>query len=63
MMAFICALYFEQKKGGLNETLKLIIVGSFLILVTVNILLEMVILVKELTSSCCKKKDQKTKIN
>lgn len=63
MMALICVLYFEQKKAVMNSTLKLIIVGSFLILVIINILLELVIMVKELGSSCCKKKNPKTKNN
>lgn len=63
MMAFICVLYFEQKSGNLNPTMKLVVVGSFVILVIINILLEVAMLVKELASSCCKKKDQKPKLN
>ena len=62
-MAFICVLYFEQKSGGMNPKLKIVVVGSFVVLVVVNILLEMGILVKELSSSCCKKKDEKAKLN
>ena len=62
-MAFICVLYFEQKSGAMNPTLKLVVVGSFVILVIINLLLEVAILVKELASSCFKKKDQKTKNN
>lgn len=63
MMAFICLLYFEQKSGRMNPGLKLTVVGSFLVLVLVNLLLEVAILVRELASSCCKKKAQKSKIN
>ena len=58
MMAFICVLYFEQKSGNLNPTMKLVVVGSFVILVIINILLEVAMLVKELddvqvTVACC----------
>ena len=63
MMAFVCILYFEQKSSTLNETLKLVIIGSFAILVIINILLEIGIMVKELGSSCCRKKDEQIKEN
>jgi len=63
MMAFICLLYFDQKSGGINPTTKLVVVGSFASLLIINLVLEVAILAKELTSSCCKKKDQKARLN